>query len=507
MTVSDTAGGSFAFSNLLVGDLWLCGGQSNMNRELKYTSNYAADAADAVNWPNIRLYYATRASAAEPSETNTAPAWELLTPAQIANRTAIGYLFARTLAKTTHANIPIGILDLSRGGSPAQMWFQNGKLAALGYTDAARAAAASGSYYNAMIHPVRRVPLAGVLWYQGESNAYAPSSELHDLYYSLFPDLIRHWRDDVFNRPALPFYFVQLANYANDTDYVAVRDAQQQTLSLPNTGMALALDIGLEHDLHPPDKATVALRLALHAFKNNYNIPTLADGPRLADATVLPGQAAATLAFANTQNLTLLAQTLNATLPGPERPAFELAGPDGVFHLATAAVSAPDTLTVASPQVSEPKQVRYLWHNTPAALLYNRIPSPVPGEPAIWLPAPPIRPTPLRAVSFNDPASLAQDDLLAYALIPGPDGVLPETGGDLSHLPQTALSDGTLSLTFTPARAGFTYELQRSTDLQNWTTLHTITTPAALPVTLPADLPVATTPRQFLRLKITPPQK
>ena len=207
---------------------------------------------------------------------------------------------------------------------------------------------------NAMIAPFERLPVAGVIWYQGESNAGDPES-----YDMLFPAMIEDWRER-FDQP-LPFYFVQLANLAHGRDnwhWPELREAQRRTLSLPNTGMALCFDVGNPTDIHPTDKRTVGMRLSRLALRNQYGYSLVPDGPQPLKLE-LPGDGTAVVHF-QTHGGAL------ATRGGEPTKLFEIAGADGVFHLATVELQR-DRLVARSASVETPTHVRYGWRQDPAA--------------------------------------------------------------------------------------------------------------------------------------------
>lgn len=210
--------------------------------------------------------------------------------------------------------------------------------------------------YNAMIDPVRQYGLAGVLWYQGESNAVRAWE-----YRQSFPLLIQDWRER-FGQPQLPFLFVQLASYGGGNNrWAELREAQQMTLSLPKTGMAVTTDIGETDDIHPRNKQDVGKRLARQALRRVYGKPVVADGPRYASMRTEAGRI--TLSFKsdslNQQPVSLVSRDPRGYLYG-----FEIAGSDQKFHPARAEISG-QTVVVSSPAVPNPVAVRYAWSDDP----------------------------------------------------------------------------------------------------------------------------------------------
>lgn len=220
--------------------------------------------------------------------------------------------------------------------------------------------------YNGMIHPLRHMALRGVIWYQGESNAIRPRGEE---YLPIFMGMIENWRD-VFESPGLPFYYVQLPLFTNDEPntvwrYPVVRQAQLDTMRLvPNTGMAITLDLGEANDIHPRNKHDVGERLARWALSETYAVEgVVATGPIVRDASF--AESSVTLSF------DLYGSSLR--VPETRLSGFEVAGADGVFHPARARVEG-DAVLVMSEQVREPVAVRYAWLNNPSeANLRNEI--------------------------------------------------------------------------------------------------------------------------------------
>jgi sialate O-acetylesterase len=210
-----------------------------------------------------------------------------------------------------------------------------------------------------MVNPLVPYALRGVLWYQGESNASHPGE-----YHALFASLITGWRA-CFGQGDVPFYFVQLAGFrgpmAPDADnWAYLREAQAQALSLPQTGMAVTIDIGDPTDIHPKKKQEVGRRLALIAKANVYGIDGDWSGPMFASATRVGGALRVTFTHAETG---LIAR---------DRPvqSLEVAGVDRRFHPAAGRIAG-EILVVSSPQVPEPVAVRYAWRNAPEANLCN----------------------------------------------------------------------------------------------------------------------------------------
>lgn len=212
--------------------------------------------------------------------------------------------------------------------------------------------------YNKMLHPLFQVPVKGVLWYQGESNATEADQAF--VYRDQFSAMIKDWRKK-WRKTELPFYWVQLANFISGEDtkdvspWAVLRESQTEVLSLPNTGMAVTIDVGNPGDIHPRDKQTVGKRLALHALKNDYGKSELnVQGPTFSKAEVKDNIVTVTFASASK-----LRKAGGKTLQG-----FELAGADGVWHPAKAKIKKRSVI-LSSTKVTSPVAVRYAWSDNP----------------------------------------------------------------------------------------------------------------------------------------------
>ena len=398
--------------DLLVGEVWLCSGQSNMEFMVKQADHAAAEIA-AAKFPLIRHIRIARTVAETPADTVKTSGWLAASPETAGDFTAVGYFFARDLFKKL--NIPVGLVNSTWGGSPVESWMSPAAVAsspgfafieerwaknladyparraafesALAAWTPREAAAKTGGeaaykaflkadpkprsprgpgdswtpkgLYNGMIDPLAPYALRGALWYQGESN-----SDHAGEYHALFAAMISAWRAH-FGQGDFPFYWVSLANYKNAADqtglsYAFLREAQTQTLALPNTGQALAIDVGNPDDIHPTNKQDVGRRLALLAKNRVYGITGDDTGPTFVGAA--REGAALRVKFTHA----------SAGLVAHDKPvqSLELAGANKVFHPATVLIDR-DSLLVSAPEVKEPMAVRYAWKNSPEANLYN----------------------------------------------------------------------------------------------------------------------------------------
>jgi sialate O-acetylesterase len=398
-TLSIRASNVITIRDVLVGDVWIASGQSNMSFELREAENSEPAIAQA-NLSQVRLLTVNQRFADYPQEDlSLTMAWSVCTPASAANFSAVAYFFAREISILE--KVPIGIVDDAWGGTPAEAWTSMDALsrdpslmpvfsawAAMADAEsetlrkeekeekeiqAANAAGknqslpwhpvfnawAPAALYNGMIAPLTRFPIRGVIWYQGESNT-GPLRYI--LYARLFPALIQDWRS-AWSEGNFPFLFVQIANLrvANGDDWPAVREAQRQALSLVNTAMVVTIDIGDPDSIHPRDKQDVGDRLALAARAIAYKEPVEYSGPLYREMS------------RDGQRLRLYFDHADGGLivKSGSLQGFEIAGADGKFFPATAAIEG-ETVVLTNANVPEPVQARYGWSDNPPASLFNR---------------------------------------------------------------------------------------------------------------------------------------
>ncbi|MDO8589368.1 MAG: sialate O-acetylesterase [Armatimonadota bacterium] len=369
------AGGPFALTisganrmelkDVMVGDVWICSGQSNMQWDLAQ-ANAAAEIPKSTN-PMIRLFSVPRVTARRAAD-DVASTWQACVPETAAHFSAVGYYFGRDLQKAL--KVPIGLIDSSWGGTSIEPWTSRSYLQSTTdlkdivkrYREIGPASQwPPGVLYNTMIAPLTRFPIKGVIWYQGESNA--PRAED---YCQLLPAMIRNWRAD-WGVGDFPFLIVQLTawsppGYPNDTSWAGIREAQLfASRTLPNVGLAVTIDVGDKDDVHPKNKEPVGRRLALAARGIAYREKVEYSGPmyksmRAAGGTII-------LRFRH------VGRGLTAT--GPTLKGFEIAGADGKFAPADAVIKG-DTVVVSSQAVPTPVTVRYGWANYPDGNLANK---------------------------------------------------------------------------------------------------------------------------------------
>ncbi|SUS06561.1 Sialate O-acetylesterase [uncultured Defluviicoccus sp.] len=390
-------------TDVLVGEVWLASGQSNMERPIDKTFDAAIDIPGSTRYPLIRHFKVAHQVAETPTVTGGGQ-WQLPGSETTGQFTAVGYYFARDLLDLLH--VPIGIINSTWGGTPVESWtdpvtahdnpafaavhqrwqktladyphakaaydaelraWQEQKAAAGNRPfskPAPRAPAGPGhqftpsGLYNGMIAPLIPYALRGAIWYQGEANAGRAGE-----YQALFSALITGWRRD-FAQGDFPFYWVQLANFRagapERTPWASLREAQTQTLALPNTGQAVIIDLGDANDVHPRDKRDVGRRLARLALHRTYGMKLVDSGPVM--AAVTREGPVYRVEFKNIADGLINPRN---TLTG-----FELAGADRVFHAAEARL-ADNTVLVSSRDVPDPVAVRYAWRNSPDAGLFN----------------------------------------------------------------------------------------------------------------------------------------
>ncbi|HTU01971.1 MAG TPA: sialate O-acetylesterase, partial [Candidatus Sulfotelmatobacter sp.] len=352
--------------DVVVGEVWLCAGEANMEFEVDDASrpqsrvNNAAAEVAAAHYPLIRQFKVALQPANHPMETLRGD-WKVCSPETVGGFTAVGYFFARDLF--TRLNVPFGIIDSACAGTPVECWMSPVALAGFPGISIGRAAAdgpwVPGAAFNGMIHPLLQYAIRGAIWYQGESDVGHAAG-----YASLFPKMITSWRAH-FGQGDFPFFWVQLANVdlpgeGPGEPWVYLREAQSGALSLPSTGQAVAIDVGDLKDVRARNKQEVGRRLALLAKAKVYAIPVVYSGPAYREIAVEGSSIRVRFSFAGD----------GLTASGRPLQSFEVAGADRVFHRAAAIIQG-DSVVVRSPAVAQPVAVRYAWRNAPAANLYN----------------------------------------------------------------------------------------------------------------------------------------
>ncbi len=360
------------FEDVLIGEVWLCSGQSNMEWVVASSDNAKEEIA-AAKHPQIRHIKIPHAPADKPQSDVAAGPWELCSPQTVARFTAVGYYFGRELRK--ELNVPIGLIGSNWGGTRIEPWTPPAGFKAVealkdisSNLEKFPSKDQSGkvnhqtplALYNGMIHPLVPYGICGAIWYQGESNNGEGM-----LYFEKMKALIAGWRE-VWKREDLPFYFVQLAPYTyggDPTRLAAIWEAQTAALSIPHTGMAVTVDIGNIKNIHPANKQDVGKRLALWALADTYGKEGIVYSGPLFDSVQAEGNALrVSFKHAGSGLVTRDSQPLSW---------FEVAGEDGTFVKATAKIDG-DTVVVSAAEVKSPQAVRYAWDQTAEPNLSNK---------------------------------------------------------------------------------------------------------------------------------------
>lgn len=397
-------------SDILIGEVWICAGQSNMEWPVKDSANADLVIATADH-PDIRLITVATPGTEAP-EKDFHGHWETCTPQSIVEFSAVGYGFGCELLQ--HLHVPIGLIDVSWGGSACEAWnrrdrmegnplyagdLENSDKSCAAYKkapewadytarlekwrqqahDAEQAGehepagrpsdvspvtsqGRAGNIYNSRLTPIMPFGIRGVIWYQGESNVGRGQQ-----YREMFPLLIQSWRKD-WAQGDFPFYWVQLANFAPEpldqwAELPELREAQTLALDrLPNTGQAVIIDLGDAHDIHPRNKLEVAKRLARLALTEDYSKKFACRSPQFDSMEKQPGRVLVRMKDVGDHLITT--QTGRVL-------SFEIAGEDQKWVNANALIVGKDTIEAKSESVREPVAVRYAWAGSPVCNLYS----------------------------------------------------------------------------------------------------------------------------------------
>ncbi|TWT89193.1 sialate O-acetylesterase [Neorhodopirellula pilleata] len=392
------------FTDVLVGEVWVCSGQSNMAWPIQSANDADLEMLSA-NFPEIRLISVPQVGTQEPQR-DFEGSWKAATPESVADFSAVGFLFGRRLHQVL--DVPIGLIDNAWGGSSAEAWIPRDVLEKDGKYDGLladwdqrmanydyqaivadwetkhRKWVADGrkgnpprrprddsagnhrpaNIYNGVLLPTIGYTMRGVIWYQGESNA----SRAYQ-YRDLFPLMIQTWREK-WSQGDFPFYWVQLADFRaetdqpTDSDWAELREAQTMTMTrLANTGQAVIVDIGEGRDIHPRNKQIVANRLARWALAKDYGYDIVHQSPTFADVQFDGKQATLTFDYVGAGLYTF---DVNEPI------GFAIAGEDRVFHTADAKLVGKNKIIVSSTEVPEPVAVRYAWADNPVSNVQSR---------------------------------------------------------------------------------------------------------------------------------------
>jgi sialate O-acetylesterase len=400
--------------DVLIGEVWMCSGQSNMGFALSSDWNAEVEAA-ATNYPALRLIEAPLVGTQElQNDLRRSPneqrgQWRNATPASAARFSAVGFFFGRYLHQIL--NVPVGLINNSWGGSSAEAWVRreslerdprfkllmdntkkqesnllsaqgkaNSEKAMEAYKIAAAKARAEktapprqpdnylagqhrpGNIFAGMVYPTLGYGIKGVIWYQGESNA----SRAYE-YKSLFPYMIEQWRAEQ-GQGDFPFYWVQLADFnaekpnPGDSTWAELREAQTQTMKLPHTGQAVIIDLGEGKDIHPKNKHDVAARLVRWALVEDYGMKMSYRSPEFKSMSIAGNKASI--------KLDMFGSSLRPFDVADAR-GFAVSGADKVWHWAKGKVTGKDSVDVWSDEVAAPVAVRYAWADNPVFNLFS----------------------------------------------------------------------------------------------------------------------------------------
>ena len=370
-----------AFENILLGDVWLCSGQSNMDMPIRGYADQPINGANDIlvdsDNTNIRLFTMNYLARDTPQDTCAGKygGWKVASAQSVSEFSAVAYLYAKQLQQKL--KIPIGVLVASWGGSRVEAWMS--KETMVNFPEALKQTSdkklnpqyQASLLYNGMIAPILKLRIKGAIWYQGEANV----SNYSD-YPALLAAMVNNWRKE-FKQGDFPFYYVQIAPYfygdSKAINSALLRDAQLKAMSLiTNSGMVSTIDIGEEKVIHPAEKLTVAKRLAYWAFSENYGFKGINFmSPTYKSMSVK--DSVAVLEFNDVLN------GLNSF--GKEVESFEIAGPDKMFYPAKMWTNRKNQVLVSSPKVKVPAAVRYGFCNFPQTkgFLYNTAGLPVPS--------------------------------------------------------------------------------------------------------------------------------
>jgi len=355
---------TITIQNVLIGDIWICTGQSNMEFSTDWHKDYYKDEVANAKHPELRFFHIQKLSAPYPQQ-EVRGKWEVCTPQSMHSFSAAGYFFGRTINENIHQ--PLGLIESCWGGTPVQSWtpievFNNSEKLAVSaavLTPVPWCPIRPAVTFNAMIAPITGFPIKGAIWYQGEANTTNP-----DTYEETFSAMIHSWRE--LWKEDFPFYFVQIAPYsygAGDKGAL-VREQQLQTYrSVPKTGMVVITDItGDTNNIHPIDKINVGKRLAAWALANTYGKENIQySGPLYRDMEVKGNKAIIHFDFAKDGLLK----------KGNELTDFMVAGDD--HHFVPAKATIEDSMViVSSPEVKHPTAVRMGFTNTAIPNLFNK---------------------------------------------------------------------------------------------------------------------------------------
>jgi sialate O-acetylesterase len=364
-TITIKGKNSIVLTNIMIGEVWICSGQSNMEMSGRSGLKDIKEELPVALNTNIRFFHIPKTTAPWP-QANCEGQWTICDSNTLKTFSAVGYFFGKNLHKVLQ--VPVGLVAACWGGTSAEVWTPDSivnndpvlKAAAPGVLPSGMCPHIPGYAFNAMIAPITNFSMAGVIWYQGENNTHAAGT-----YKQIFTAMIDGWRrawDKNF-----PFYYVQIAPYKYSVQNTGalLREAQLQSMRHPNTGMVVITDlVDNVHDVHPANKHDVGLRLSNWALAETYHYPGLVyKSPVFTGMTMKKDKAV--IAF--DQGIMVKGKAVNELL---------IAGEDKLFYPAEAVIKN-NTITVWSKQVKKPMAVRYSFGDTAIGNLFNAAGLPV----------------------------------------------------------------------------------------------------------------------------------
>jgi sialate O-acetylesterase len=389
-TLTVAGNDTVTINDVLIGEVWLFAGQSNMEWGTGFVTNHEQEIPAAV-YPQIRLCMVPHTVKGEPA-TDVPASWAACTPESVFKFSGVAYFTGRELYKKL--NVPIGLIQVSWSGTNIEGWMPHEALQSdpdfqplqdrwnQAWQEASAQAKAQGKpappepkppegsdsrfspagIFNGAVHPLAPFALRGMVWYQGENNALWAF-----LYRKELKAMITSWRQ-LWNEDDFPFLVIQLPSViplpvSNTSRWAEIRESQAKALDLPNTGLVVTIDLGdaLHHDnLHPKNKLDVGLRTALVAEKIAYGMDVISRGPTFKTATILNDSVR--VQFDSADGL--------KTKDGGAVSGFELAGDDQKYLPATGTIDG-DSVILHADGLSNPQTIRYDWANYPDGNLYN----------------------------------------------------------------------------------------------------------------------------------------
>jgi autotransporter-associated beta strand protein len=381
ITISAPGQTTVTLTDVLIGDVWLCSGQSNMQWALSGDYNASAEIADSINYPQVRHFTVPDVSSHSLQTNIPSGNWLVANPQNSGGFSAIAYIMAREIYK--QQGIPVGIIHSSWGGTLINAWCEPGFVSTIAdYTQRAFDQAAqpasqdfASCLYSAMIYPLAPFRIKAVTWYQGEFDASTP-----DQYGRMLPGLMSSWRT-LFGQPNLPFIIVQLPNPdpQEANNWALMREAQTKSVAADsNSRIVVTLDVGADM-LHSPDKQDMGLRASWAAANLVYGNHVVDQSPSLSGFSISGTNVICT--FSNLGGGLMVGMDKDYTNPiTPTQPlvggtltGFALSGADGVLCNANAFITSSNTIVVSSPNVVSPVNVRYAFVLDPICNLYGEV--------------------------------------------------------------------------------------------------------------------------------------